>query len=140
MSIKVEIGLRLKDFAKKKFGSVAELERLLRKPPAFFQSYIGGRSFLGGEILMQLAERGCDINFLLTGKRGISVDEETKKKISDMEQRLEKIESKMFRLLEENEKLKDVIDEKDKEIERLSVQSEKTLTLDVPSKLDKHKP
>jgi hypothetical protein len=70
MNKKLEIGAKLKEFAKKKFGSIAALERELNKPAAYFQNYINGRSYLGGDILCQLSELGCDINWLLTGEKG----------------------------------------------------------------------
>lgn len=67
MNKKIEIGARLKEFAKKKFDGIAGLERAIGKTPAFFQNYLNGRSYLGGEILAKLSELGCDINWLLNG-------------------------------------------------------------------------
>lgn len=66
---KVEIGARIKEFAKKNFSSVAELARQFGMPKSYFQPYIKGISVLGGETLAILAELGCDINWLLTGKK-----------------------------------------------------------------------
>lgn len=132
MNKKVEIGLRLKDFAKKNFGGVAGLERHLNKSAAYFQNYLNGRSYLGGETLAELAEVGCDVNYLLTGKQNTMLDEETKKKFTEMDDRFTKLEAKLFRLTEENEELKE-------ENTRLREVSEKGITLHIPSKLDKQK-
>lgn len=108
---KLEIGLRLKEFAKKKFGGIAGLERILEKSPGFFQNYINGRSYLGGELLIELYNVGCDINWLLNGSPAAtsSVKDETNTaadyKFNVLEERITKLESKLFQLTEENERL-----------------------------------
>ncbi len=55
-----EIGLNLKEFAKKNFGSFAELARRLDMTPQAIQIYLKGESIPGGGILAKLAELGCD--------------------------------------------------------------------------------
>ncbi|MBW7888064.1 MAG: hypothetical protein H3C35_06850 [Bacteroidetes bacterium] len=65
------IGERLKLFAEKNFGSVAELERALGKGRNSLSQYIGDRSTPGGQLLLELLKLGCDINWLLSGDEGI---------------------------------------------------------------------
>jgi len=65
---KREIGLRLKEFALKKFSSLAEFSRKMGKHETYFTAYFKGDNVLGGESLSKLNELGCDINWLLTGK------------------------------------------------------------------------
>ncbi len=66
---KIEIGQRLKEFVGQNFGSLSEFAAVLGVHPSSFQStYLKGRSIPGGELLAKLAELGCDIEWLLTGK------------------------------------------------------------------------
>ena len=82
------------------------------------------------DTLWKLASAGIDINFLLTGKRGALMDEDTKKRFEELEVRITTLESKLFRENEENERLKE-------ENKRLREQFEKDVVLRIPSKLDK---
>ena len=110
---KVEIGLRLKEFATKKLLSLAELSRLLgMNNPQGLNPYTSGKSILGGELLSKLAELGCDINWLLNGSPTASMVKEpeetaTDYKIKALEGRITKLESKLFQVTEENETLKE---------------------------------
>lgn len=63
-----EIGLRLKNFVEKNFDSTSELTRKLGLTRSYFIPYYSGKSILGGDTLSKLADLGCDINWLLTGK------------------------------------------------------------------------
>lgn len=65
---KNDIGQRIKEFAEKKYRSVAELTRVLGVDKTYFTPYIKGKSILGGEMLSKLSDLGCDINWLLTGE------------------------------------------------------------------------
>lgn len=112
MNKKIEIGARLKEFAKKNFDGIAGLERAIGKTPAFFQNYLNGRSYLGGETLSKIQSLGCDINWLLNGEPAASIVKEpeetaTDYKIKALEERTTKLESKLFQLTEENESLKE---------------------------------
>ena len=64
---KREIGLRLKEYAEKNFSTFADFARAMGKDVTYFTNYYKGKSVLGGELLAQLAELGCDINWLLNG-------------------------------------------------------------------------
>ena len=62
----MNIGEKLRVFAKKKLGSVAKLaESLGMKPPSLY-NYLNGVSIPGGEMLTKLKNLGCDINWLLS--------------------------------------------------------------------------
>ncbi len=64
-----EIGERIKIFAVRNFGSVAELERQLKKAPKSLGPYIFGRNRPGLKLLTELERLGCDRYWLLTGNR-----------------------------------------------------------------------
>ncbi|MFZ5948786.1 MAG: XRE family transcriptional regulator [Stygiobacter sp.] len=65
--IKREIGERIKEFAKLKYGSSKKLAELLDMSPQTLQQYINGKSFPGGQILKKLAELNADVDYILTG-------------------------------------------------------------------------
>ena len=73
----VEIGTRLKEFALNNFFSLTEFAKQMGRGPTFFTRYYLGESLLGGELLIKLSELGCDIDWLLTGKK-----QETKTQIN----------------------------------------------------------
>lgn len=75
-SEKQQIGKRLRHFAESNFESLAEFGRSFGKDRTFFTPYFNGSSLLGGEMLKKLAELGCDIDWLLTGKRNTSLIKE----------------------------------------------------------------
>lgn len=62
------VGNRLKEFAEAFYGNMAGLARKLGVSQAYFTSYISGRSLPGGEVLIELYNLGCNINWLLTGQ------------------------------------------------------------------------
>jgi hypothetical protein len=72
MNEKLEIGLKIKEFAKNKFGSVTALATKIGKKPQYFNTYINGRSYPGGELLAELYELGCDLNWLLKSNNNIA--------------------------------------------------------------------
>lgn len=114
---KIEIGLRIKEFATKNFLSLAELSRKLgMSSPQGLNPYTSGKSLLGGEHLARLAELGCDLNWLLNGTKTNTANEplegygmnyktilEENKKLHDD---LDRLKIKVFDLQEENEKLR----------------------------------
>lgn len=134
MSKKLEIGIRLKEFAKKKFDGIASLERALGKTPAYFQNYLNGRSYLGSEILIKLQELGCDINWLLNGTPSPSTVKEPEVPYSSaIDERFKALEERLNHLEKMNSKwqqysaevlnqYKTDCKEKDETIARLSVQ------------------
>lgn len=66
---KKQIGIRLKRFAKSYFDSFAAMARALDIHPATLSSsYLSGRHFPGGELLIKLFHAGCDLGWLLTGE------------------------------------------------------------------------
>lgn len=75
-----EIGSRLKDFAVKKYGSVAELERILGVNRAYLSQYVTGRNKPGAKLLNELRLLHADIDYIMTGKRNVvlEVDHETR--------------------------------------------------------------
>lgn len=75
-SEKLAIGKRLKAFAEGNFESLAEFGRKFGKDRMFFTPYFNGSSLPGSEILIQLAELGCDVEWLLTGKRNTGLVKE----------------------------------------------------------------
>lgn len=67
---KIEIGLRLRLFIEQNFGSISEFASKIDVHPSSFQStYLKGRSVPGGELLAKLVHLGCDIEWLLTGRK-----------------------------------------------------------------------
>ena len=86
MSLELEIGERLKEFAKKNFGSVPKLAEKLGMSAHNLRQYTRGDAVLGGLYLHKLAELGCDVNWLLTGKgfEPASNKEEMKEKLKEM--------------------------------------------------------
>lgn len=65
---KIEVGKRLREFAKL-HGGVGKLAELLDMSiQALSGSYISGKNLPGAEVLARLMELGCDINWLLTGQ------------------------------------------------------------------------
>ena len=62
------IGLRLREFARERFGTVAEMERDTGKGLNFFQHYVEGKSKPGSELLTLLANKGLNVQWLLTGE------------------------------------------------------------------------
>ena len=134
MNKKLEISVRLKEFAKKKFGGIAGLERALDKTPAYFQNYLNGRSYLGSEILIKLHDLGCDINWLLNGSPAApEVKEPSASYSADVAIEISEIKERLSKLELQNQKwmnfAAEVLDQyktdcagKDETIARLSVQ------------------
>lgn len=137
MNEKIEIGIRLKKFANKFFGSIAALERKLGKPNAFFQNYINGRSYLGGEILRQLSDLGCDVNWLLTGKT--FNDAVINERLSNLENTFMKdindLKAQMYDLKIQNEKL--VEESKEKDIKNAELEAKLLVRFALAGELEK---
>ena len=65
-----EIGKRLREFGLSKFTSMAEFARALDLPPQSLNSYLSGNFMPGNKMQSKLRELGCDIEWLMTGKKG----------------------------------------------------------------------
>lgn len=87
----------------------------------------------------KLLVAGVDIIFLFTGKRGVTVDNETKNKFEEMERRLQKLEAKLFRLNEEQEELKVENKKLKEENARLRDQSNQDIFVDARKLMGKKK-
>ncbi len=93
----MNIGEKLKIFAKKNFGSVGKLaEALGMKTPSLY-TYLNNDSIPGGIILKKLQDLGCDINWLLS-------DDENPPPVTDA-----LIKKRLAELEEENRRLRDSI-------------------------------
>lgn len=90
-----EIGERLRGVAIKKFGSVAELERILRKSKSYLSQYITGRNKPGKWLLGELKELRCDVEYIMTGKPSVVyfTDHDTQ---SDIYSRLHEFAQKYY--------------------------------------------
>lgn len=130
-----EIGLRIKEFVEKNFSSTAELARIFGKSRSYFRPYFKGTSLPGAEILSKLAELGCDINWLLTGKEPAAsqVKEPSFPYNSDVDERFKKLEERIKKLEDQKtkwmeysasvlEQYKKDCSDKDEIIARLSVE------------------
>ena len=128
MNKKIEIGLRLKEFAKNNFGGIAGLERILQKRPAYFQKYISGRSFNGGDTLAKLANLGCDINWLLNGTPSAEIVKEppaeyiARPEFDKLKEGLRDLKVELYDMKKERVKLMDYIEELEIEKAKLSVE------------------
>ena len=114
MDNNVEISLRLKEFIENKFnGNAAAFARELNIFPQTLHKYLNGERKIGGKLISKLSNFGCDINWLLNGELPaaniIREPNETAVdyKIKTFEERITKLESKLFQLTEENETLEE---------------------------------
>lgn len=101
------ISARIKEFIEKKFdGNDSALAKCLGMSPQTLYQYTRGRSIPGGKILTKLAELGCDINYLLLGKEGISKVREQNieydDKYSGLLTRIENLEHEMQKVKADN--------------------------------------
>lgn len=63
------VAQRLREFGKKQFGTMAAFGRALRLRPQELYVYLKGESKPGNTLQAKLRELGCDIEWLMTGKR-----------------------------------------------------------------------
>lgn len=67
---KIRTGMRLKKFLYGNFESLAEAAEYLETTPGSLRnSYFNGKSYPGAEIISKLMHKGCDINWLLHGRK-----------------------------------------------------------------------
>lgn len=69
---KIEVGHRLRQFIKEKFGTFESGAAALGMKSPSLQSYLRGKSVPGAEIISKLSELGCDIEWLLLRKENPS--------------------------------------------------------------------
>jgi transcriptional regulator with XRE-family HTH domain len=67
MNYKQEVGLRLREFAEKEKGSIAELARQLKMQPESLYDYLNGETIPGDRLQKKLEKVGCNVIWLLTG-------------------------------------------------------------------------
>lgn len=61
------IGIRIRIFAKRKYGTLKELANALEISPQQLHQYVSGSREPGAKILAKFLRIGCDINWLLGG-------------------------------------------------------------------------
>lgn len=83
-----EFGEKLKEFSKKKFGSVTKLAEALEMSQPQLSSYISGEVGPGLKILQDIQSLGCDMNWLLGA--GNKKEDITKDKFMEKLGKLEK--------------------------------------------------
>lgn len=64
----MSLGNRLKSFAIDKYGGIKNLAAALEISQPHLSQYITNRNKPGTEMLIKLAELGCDVHWLLTGE------------------------------------------------------------------------
>lgn len=73
---KLDISSRLRKFIAENYGSIKEFATLMgMKDTNLHQAYLSGKSVPGGEMLLKLANLGCDVHWLLTGEEKKPVHE-----------------------------------------------------------------
>jgi transcriptional regulator with XRE-family HTH domain len=65
----IDIGNRIKEFAEEKHGGLSNLSKIIKVSLQGLSQYVSGRNAPGKKLLIKLLETGCDINWLLTGKK-----------------------------------------------------------------------
>ncbi len=63
------IGERLREFGRKKYGSISALARALGYKENSLTSYLQGKAAPGPKLLRALEDLGCNTHYLLTGER-----------------------------------------------------------------------
>ena len=67
-----EIAARLRHFGEERYRSMAEFARALAMRPQALHSYLSGRSKPGPSIQKKLRSVGCDVEWLMTGRKSES--------------------------------------------------------------------
>ncbi len=95
----LNIGARIRIFARKRYSTLTELANALEMKPQQLHQYISGKREPGAKILYKFLKLGCDINWLLGGAE--SVDS----------YRIYKIENQLHLHQEALKKIRKIIDE-----------------------------
>lgn len=73
---KKEVAQNLRLFGYKKFGTMKKFaEALDMNPSTLYSGYLNGRSIPGPVLLVKLIDLGCNINWLLTGRESMVMDQ-----------------------------------------------------------------
>jgi len=101
-----QIGQRLRVFAHK-FGGPTGLANTLKVSPQQLSEYFSGRRIPGNAMQKRLREAGCDIEWLMTGKKNYPGDANSPKKVGELQSNYEaaagssdKETREIFRLIE----------------------------------------
>lgn len=89
---------RFVEFATKNYGSVSALSTAIGRHITFFNKYVYKKSIPGGELLIELQEKGLDISWLLTGKSQTVREDELRKENEKLKAELEQCQE-YFRIL-----------------------------------------
>lgn len=108
-NLKSEIGGRLREYIDNNYVSITELTKELGKGRGYFGSYFAGKSMVGGEILYQLAKRGADINYILTGKSFMS--SELIVKLKSLREEVNSLKASIYDISKENEDKNNIINQ-----------------------------
>lgn len=126
MGAERQIGQRLRDFGDGHYNSLVEFARALEISPQQLNAYVSGQRIPGNAMQSRLRDLGCDIEWLMTGKRAavqsqayktqrvtqpqvefnapMGVSPEVKKKMQQLARRLSKLSAdeldKIDKLLE----------------------------------------
>ena len=79
---KKEVAQNLRLFGYKKFGTMKKFaEALDMNPSTLYSGYLNGRSIPGPVLLVKLIDLGCNINWLLTGRETMVMDQEKERSL-----------------------------------------------------------
>jgi len=71
MSENKSIGARLREELLERFGSLDKAASVIgASRGTYFGAYLSGKSKPGGIVIKKLKEAGCDVDYIMTGKRG----------------------------------------------------------------------
>ncbi|HZV12783.1 MAG TPA: hypothetical protein VFA55_06165 [Candidatus Kapabacteria bacterium] len=74
------LGSRIKLFLQAKFGTVTAASKAYGKSVNYFHPYVYDKTTPGGDVLRQLSEWGCNVNWLLTGEGDMWKDAEEERR------------------------------------------------------------
>jgi hypothetical protein len=79
---KKEVAQNLRLFGYKKFGTMKKFaEALDMNPSTLYSGYLNGRSIPGPVLLVKLIDLGCNINWLLTGRETMVMDQDKERSL-----------------------------------------------------------
>ncbi|PID59445.1 MAG: hypothetical protein CR986_06120 [Ignavibacteriae bacterium] len=93
--LRIGIGGRIRIFAKKKYGTLKKLAQAIDISPQQLHQYISGKREPGSKILLKLLNKGCDINWLLSGSESLEYHkiEKLEKELHKLQENLDQISS-----------------------------------------------
>lgn len=79
---KKEVAQNLRLFGYKRFGTMKKFaEALDMNPSTLYSGYLNGRSIPGPVLLVKLIDLGCNINWLLTSRETMVMDQEKERSL-----------------------------------------------------------